>query len=111
MAFEITSPADEQLLATYTNARNKVRDIITFGIYPQVRQALSAYDELDALIASLAAGSGNQPLLASYHAGLMAAIASETASLRASAGDLIASIETIETIMPGTFGIVLPEEE
>ena len=109
MAFEINSPADEQLLAFYTSARNKVRDIITFGVYPHVNQALKAYNDLDTLVAGLSQGTGNQPVLAAYHAGLMAAIADETASLRASAGDLIASIETIETIMPGTFGIDLPE--
>ena len=42
MAFEITSPADEQLLATYTRARNKVRETVAYGIYPQVLTALQA---------------------------------------------------------------------
>ena len=108
MAFEITSPADEQLLATYTLARNKVRETVAYGIYPQVLTALQAYDELDVLVAGLAQGTIKEQALAAYHVGLMGGIADETAALRASAEALIASIETIETLQPGTFGIQLP---
>jgi hypothetical protein len=108
MAFEITSPADEQLLATYTRARNQVRDTVSFGIYPQVLAALQAYAELDSLVAGLAQGAAKEQALAAYHAGLMVSIADETAALRMSAEALIASIETIEALQPGTFGIQLP---
>jgi hypothetical protein len=108
MAFEITSPADEQLLATYTRARNKVRETVAYGIYPQVLAALQAYDELDGLVVALAQGTQKQQSLAAYHAGLMVSIADETANLRVSAEALIASIETIETLQPGAFGIPLP---
>jgi hypothetical protein len=108
MAFEITSPADEQLLATYTRARNRVRDTVAFGIYPQVGAALQAYAELDVLVTGLAQGTTKKQALAAYHAGLMGGIADETAALRASAEALVASIETIETLQPGTFGIQLP---
>jgi len=108
MGFEINSPADEQLLVTYTSARNRVRDTVAFGVYHHVKAALEAYDHLDTLVASLAQGSGNQPVLAAYHASLMTAIASETVALRTSAEALVASIEAIEALQPGTFGIQLP---
>jgi hypothetical protein len=108
MAFQITGPADEQLLATYTRARNRVRDTVAFGIYPQVQAALQAYAELDVLVAGLAQGTAKEQTLAAYHAGLMGGIATETAALRASAEALVANIETIEALQPGAFGIQLP---
>lgn len=108
MGFEINSPADEQLLLVYTSARNRVRDTVAYGVYHHLKTALEAYDQLDAVVAGLAQGSGNQPVLAAYHAGLMATIAAQTAALRAAAEDVIANIEAIETLQPGTFGIELP---
>ncbi len=108
MGFEINSPADEQLLHVYTTARNKVRDTVAYGVYHHLKIALDAYDQLDAVVAELAAGTGNQPVLAAYHAGLMTTIATETAALRAAAEDVVANIEAIETLQPGTFGIQLP---
>jgi hypothetical protein len=108
MGFEINSPADEQLLHVYTTARNKVRDTVAYGVYHHLKAALEAYDQLDVVVASLAQGPGNQPLLAAYHAGLMATIANETAALRAAAEDVIVNIEAIEALQPGTFGIQLP---
>lgn len=111
MAFEITSPTDEYTLRAYTDARNKVRDIITYGVYPHAKQAVEAYDALDIIVTSLASGSTNQQALATYHSSLMSVIADDTADLRTYAESLIASIEAIETLQPGTFGIELPEEE
>lgn len=108
MGFEINSPADEQLLLTYASARNRMRDTVAYGVYHHLIVALEAYDQLDALVATLAAGAGNQPVLAAYHASLMASITTETAALRAAAEDVITNIEAIETLQPGTFGITLP---
>jgi hypothetical protein len=108
MGFEINSPADELLLHTYTTARNTVRDTVAYGVYHHLKVALEAYDQLDAIVAALAQGSGNAPVLAAYHASLMATIATETAALRAAAEDVIENVEAIEVLQPGTFGIQLP---
>ena len=109
MAFEITSPTDEYTLKAYYDARNKVRDIISYGVYPHINQALEAYDELDALLVVLAAGTDNEEALATYHGTLMTDIATEVADLRANAEALIANVETIEATQEGTFDITLPE--
>ena len=111
MAFEITSPTDEYTLKAYTDARNKVRDIISYGVYPHINQALEAYDELDALLVVLAAGTANQQALATYHGTLMTDIATEVTDLRANAAAVITNIETIETEQEGTFTIELPVVE
>ncbi len=104
MPFQINTAEDEQLFRLYTTHRDEVRNVMGYGVYPNLKKALEIYAAFDA---ALAGPLADEDLIA-YHANLMTPIAPYIAQLRAAAETSVAIMEAIETAAPGTFGITLP---
>ena len=104
MPFQGFSSEDERLLRLYTQHRDEVRNVMGYGVYPNLKKAIETYDAFDAALAGPLADED----LVAYHESLMTQIAPYVAQLRAGAEQIVAIMEAIETAAPGTFGITLP---
>lgn len=104
MPFQITTAEDEQLFRLYTQHRDEVRNVMGYGVYPNLKKALEVYAAFDA---ALAGPLADEDLIA-YHTTLMTPIAPYIAQLRAGAEQIVAIMEAIEAVAPTTFGIPLP---
>lgn len=105
MAVFIDSIEDEQLFRAYTVYRDAVRTVMGQHVYRRLREALAAYAALDTALATTLA----DPDLLVYHASLMGPIAPYIARLRADAENIVATMEAIEAVAHGTFGIPIPQ--
>lgn len=108
MPFEIITTEDELLFREYTQHRDAVRNVMGYGVYPNLVKALETYAAFDAALD----GELADPDLLAYHAGLMGPIAPYIAQLRAGAAGIVQIMQGIEAAGPGTFGIAVqrPEE-
>lgn len=104
MPFQGFSPDDERLLRLYTQQRDEVRDVMGYGVYPNLVKAI---ETLAAFDAALAGPLADEDLIA-YHESLMAPIAPYMAQIQQLAAGMVAIMQAIEMASPGTFGITLP---
>lgn len=104
MGFTISNAEDERLFRAYTGYRDAVRHVMGGGVYPNLREAIAAYNGLDDALATTL----DDPDLLAYHADLMTEIEPYIAQLRAAAEGIVTTMQAIEAAVPGTFGIQLP---
>lgn len=104
MPFQIETTEDEQLFRAYTGHRDAVRNVMGYGVYPNLVKAI---ETLAAFETALAGPLSDEDLLA-YHESLMAPIAPYMAQIQQLAAGMVAIMQAIETAAPGTFGITLP---
>ena len=103
MGFTINDAQDERLFRAYTEHRDTVRRAMGGGVYPKLREALAAYSALDEALATTLA----DPDLLAYHASLMVGVEPYITQLRTAAEGIVATMQAIETSVPGTFDIPL----
>ena len=107
MPFQIETAEDELLFRSYTQHRDAVRDVMGYGVYPNLVKALATYAAFDEALA----GSLSDPDLIKYHVSLMAQIAPHVEQLRAGAAQIVQIMAEIEMAAPGSFGIQVQEEK
>lgn len=103
MAFEIVTEADEFKYVKYLGLRNKVRDIMAHGVYPNLVVALAAYAALDAAFAT--GGELDDVGLKAYHAELIQLIQPYVDQLRQDAASIVTAMEAINAAAPDAFGL------
>ena len=107
MPFRIETQEDEQLFRAYTQHRDAVRNVMGYGVYPNLVKALETYAAFDAALAN----ELSDPDLLEYHASTMQVVAPYIAQLRQLAQGMTQIMVAIETAQPGAFGIQLPPTE
>jgi len=103
VGYTINSAQDEQLFRLYAEHRDTVRRAMGGGVFPKLREALAAYDAFDQALATDLA----DPDLIAYHTSLMVSIQPYIAQLRTAGENIVATMQTIEAAVPGTFDIPL----
>ncbi len=104
MGFTITTEDDERLWHAYREQRDALRNVMGYGVYPNLVKAI---ETLTAFETALAGPLADEDLIA-YHESLMAPIAPYMAQIQQLAAGMVAIMQAIETASPGTFGITLP---
>lgn len=107
MPFKIETQEDEQLFRAYTQHRDAVRNVMGYGVYPNLVKALETYAAFDAALAN----GLSDPDLLEYHASTMQTVAPYIAQLRQLAQGMTQIMVAIEMAQPGAFGIQLPVVE
>lgn len=107
MGFTITTEEDERLWHAYREQRDTLRNVMGYGVYPNLVKAI---ETLTAFETAMAGPLADEDLLA-YHESLMAPIAPYMAQIQQLAAGMVAIMQAIETAAPGTFGITLPVVE
>ena len=107
MPFRIETQEDEQPFRAYTQHRDAVRNVMGYGVYPNLVKALETYAAFDAALAN----ELSDPDLLEYHASTMRQVAPYIAQLRQLAQGMTQIMVAIETAQPGAFGIQLPVVE
>ena len=107
MPFRIETQEDEQLFRAYTQHRDAVRNVMGYGVYPNLVKALDTYAAFDAALAN----ELSDPDLLEYHASTMRQVAPYIEQLRQLATGMTQIMVAIETAQPGAFGIQLPPTE
>lgn len=98
---------EELLFRSYTAHRDAVRNVMGYGVYPNLVKALEVYAAFDAALA----GDLSDPDLLEYHASTMRQVAPYIDQLRQLATGMAQIMVAIETAQPGAFGIQLPPTE
>ena len=78
MPFGIETQEDEQLFRAYTQHRDAVRNVMGYGVYPNLVKALETYAAFDAALAN----ELSDPDLLEYHASTMRQVAPYIEQLR-----------------------------
>ena len=107
MPLRIETQEDEQLFRAYTQHRDAVRNVMGYGVYPNLVKALETYAAFDAALAN----ELSDPDLLEYHASTMRQVAPYIAQLRQLAQGMTQIMVAIEMAQPGAFGIQLPVVE
>ena len=107
MPLRIETQEDEQLFRAYTQHRDAVRNVMGYGVYPNLVKALETYAAFDAALAN----GLSDPDLLEYHASTMQTVAPYIAQLRQLAQGMTQIMVAIEMAQPGSFGIQLPVVE
>ena len=107
MPFRIETQEDEQLFRAYTQHRDSVRNVMGYGVYPNLVKALETYAAFDAALAN----ELSDPDLLEYHASAMRQVAPYIEQLRQLATGMTQIMVAIEAAQPGAFGIQLPPTE
>lgn len=106
MTIQITTAADERTYSSYLAARDAPRLTMAHGVYPNAIKALAEYN---ALLARLT--NGDLAQFGQYHANVTAAVAPHIVTMQQAMQAIVATMQAIEQAAPGTFGIVLPQEQ
>ena len=90
---------EERHFDEYRALRDKPRQTIAGGVYPNAKKCLTEYTEL------LAGLSGDIADYADYHAEATAPVAPYIEQLKAAMQAIVTIVEGIEQAAPGTFGV------
>lgn len=101
--FIIAAEADEVLFRDYTRARDEIRGVMGYGVFPNLIKALAVYAAFDAALAE--GGALHDTDLLAYHETLFAPIAPYVEQIRVAAQGIADTMLAIELASPGTFGI------
>ena len=105
----INNLGNEQQFAAYLARRGELRDVLRFGVYPNLKKALALY------VAFLADYAPGGPLhdaeLWQYYLSNVAPMAAQQDAMIEAAAGICDMMEQVEVAAPGTFGIDLPVTE
>lgn len=102
----IAGEEDEILFRSYTEQRDRIREVMGRSLFPNLDLAVNLYANLDRDIQN--GGALDDDDLRAYHEKLMGPIAPYVEDIRKMARGICDIMQAIETAAPGTFGIPLP---
>ena len=98
----LESTQDMAKFETYKALRDAPRETMAHGVYPNSVKALEQYGELVAWL-------GENPDYAQLHVATTSQVTAYVTQMQQAMGAIIQIMQGIETAVPGTFGIALPE--